>query len=62
VINEPLKSLEARWLNTWDKNPNRWDVLDDLEEKITTITGETAGQISHRLYEVIEAREKGERP
>lgn len=44
-----LKKLEIRWNKHFNRRPQLWDTLDDIEDEIAKITGETSEQVSQRL-------------
>lgn len=38
-----------------EHNPNYWDAMDDIEDEIAKITGETDGEVNvrvHKMYQV----------
>lgn len=47
-----LKKLEAKWRRIWHRKPQLWDTLDNLENQIAKITGETSVEVNQRLYKL----------
>jgi hypothetical protein len=43
-------ALEQAWVDTMAHAGSCWDTLDDLEDAIASITGETDKQVNQRLY------------